>query len=248
MVDIGPDDGEIVAGLIHYRGEGTDRTALYSPLPGLPAVPWDRRAANGDTVDPTRWTRPSGGLVIYGGRVSTLVTRALTYEPLRDEPGVLSLRHVAGSGFDVVEQRSAGMVDIYGSALRHVTFSTSEIDASEPLAIEINGSAVSQLWIGDRITGIIKLVDCLAVHLWNGSADMDATIDDSTFHGAVGFAVTNGTALVGTERGLSIAEADPDCDVRQRAQAMDYRRDPARDERLRIVELNRAVEGPDGGG
>lgn len=119
---------------------------------------------------------PRQGVVIAGGRISSLTVRRLSFlgQDLEVGGGRLSLWNTAGSGFDVVEHEQPGGFEIHGSALRHVTFTSSPIENSrsdvDHITVTIRGSAIHQMWIGDDLRGTIDADDyTLLAGLWNGS-------------------------------------------------------------------------------
>ena len=113
--------------------------ALFCDLPGAAAIPWD-----GTDIEPHGMARTytverngskvqgrlevnlvSGGAAVYGGRVSSLLVRHCRFLGTSR----LAIRHATGSGLDLVEVRAesedlgASHVEIFGSAVRHLTAS-----------------------------------------------------------------------------------------------------------------------------
>lgn len=240
------DELRVLAG---YRdaagGDSAEPDILISQLPGLPAVPYV--SADLPTREPIRASRETivvepGGLVLRGGRVSALILRGCKLP----DGAQVSLREVAGSGFDVVEVDGPGSFEIIGSAIRHVTLSTGRRGTAGDQSFAVSGSTLGQLWIGDEITGALAVTDSLVVHLWNGSSAM-ATLDHkSAFHGIVNFDLLpnpdpdadvkdlQAWARAEGERPWGIDEADPKTTdpgseasvnkLRERGRSMDYRR------------------------
>lgn len=128
---------------------------------------------------------PRHGVVIAGGRISSLTVRRLSFlgPGLEVGGGRLSLWNTAGSGFDVVEHEEPGGFEIHGSALRHVTFTSSPIENSrsdiDHINVTIRGSAIHQMWIGDDLHGTVDADDfTLLAGLWNGSANVTVKLGD----------------------------------------------------------------------
>ena len=234
-------DGQaIVDALATYRGAGAGSKGIFSPLPGVAAVP----LALKDTVDPgtilTEWEPPAGGLSIYGGRVSTLIVRSCEFRSVGDVPAKLALRFMAGSGFDVVEQRDFGDIEIHGSAVRHVTVTidpvADQLSSVERGVMQINvsGSSIAQVWIGEGVPGSMLIDDCQVAQVWNSSGELAVTVLGSRFHGLVGCSVPDlgdergSVSMEGTSRPLSVDEVDATREFRNRAATMDYVSDPAR--------------------
>jgi hypothetical protein len=231
---------QLVDAVASYRGVSSGSAGFFSPLPGVAAVPLGLK----DEIDPdapvTAWEHPRGGLTVYGGRVSTLIVRSCVFRGEQGAPARLALRFMAGTGFDVVEQRDFGDIEIHGSAVRHVTVT---IDRNTTLApsdergsmrIFINGSSIAQVWIGDDVPGSMEIVDCQAAHVWNSSHALVATVRKSPFHGLVGCSVPDidakggSVAMEGIGEPVSVDDVDPNRKFRERAIAMDYVSDPAR--------------------
>jgi hypothetical protein len=187
-------DARLLADLAHYRGltlaEG-DR--LASPYPGMPTVP---SSALGEDFDvPTEWTAARGGVVVYGGRISTFALRSCRFL----DGGELSLRNVVGSGFDVVEQVSA-RIDVFSSALRHVTF-TPPVGAEEGdgdgLEIRCEESMLAQVWLAETSRGRVEVERCRLVQVWNGAERDRLTFDvtDCSYKHLVNVELTTSTEM-----------------------------------------------------
>jgi hypothetical protein len=219
----------LVAVLGQYRVQEAGGSRLLSQLPGLPAVP----TQTADHSGAYRLDQERGGLVIYGGRVSSLIVRSCGFTA----HGCLSVRNVAGSGFEVVEQ-SGGRFEFFGSALRHLEFSrvitAADPDSAVPamqgdeLQVELTTSSIAQAWFGAGLRGRLLVTDCLLVQLWNGSPDLAASAGDCTFHGIVGVDMGRDcTPIRPGEDDVPLAEVLTDPSVMPRTLRMDYRRDPS---------------------
>lgn len=223
---VDPRDPRLLTDIAHYLGDAAEDepNCLHSPLPGRPARP-----ARRSEVDATLWTPASAGLVVYGGRVSSLVFRNCRFDD-----GRISLRRVAGSGFDLVEQ-SGGKLEIFGSVLRHLTVTTAvSTELGDPFELDAVGSLLAQLWFGENLQGRGGFSDCRLVQVWNGSESLELEASGgSSYYGLVNVAVTDASAMVEGDAVRAVTEVDPPQAggtlgrVRQGAKAMDYRRNPA---------------------
>lgn len=208
--------------------------SLLLPVAGRPAVLADEAAL---TADLHRIGVEPGGLVFYGGRISSLTVRSAAFA----DDGCVSFRETAGSGLEVVEVQSGARYEIAGSTLRHVAFSRSREGADEShslLDISVVGSAVAQMWIGSGLRGRFDSRDSMLLHLWNGSPAVHARVAEAKYHGLVNVEIdpeAKGTALIQGEEPYGLQEVDPDGDALGRATRMDYVRNAAR-----IDELERA--------
>jgi len=140
---------------------------------GLPAI-----AATQDVARTAEaHVRPEGGgLCIYGGRLSALTIRNTIFR----DSGRLSLRHVAGSGLDLVEQGAADL-EIFGAGLRHVTITAAkELDPASVVKLLISVSTVIQMWVGDRVPLQGRALDSHLVQFFNGAGSDRMRIDGNT--------------------------------------------------------------------
>lgn len=208
----------MVEAFAHYRGLEGHEDYFLSPVPLLPAQP----ATHGQRGE--SWTAEPGGVTLYGGRISALVIRSCRFE----EEAKFSLRHVAGSGLDVVEQRG-GSFELFASGLRHLTFTTAVGGTSTRLTVEASKSSLSQVWIGEGVTGVFRARDCALVHIWNGSADLAFTAEECRYEGLANVSVDDATCkpIIAGDAPRPLSQADPDRDISDRAKNMDYRRNPA---------------------
>lgn len=209
-------DGDYVQAIASYRGVDAPRQALWSPVPGFPAEPAEEGAHT--TIEDFAFA--TGGVVIYGGRMSALVVRGCDFSD-----GGLSLRHTSGSGLELVELTGC-QLDMYGSALRQLSFSSRVIGESADLRVHGKGSFIGQVWVGQGLDGTIDLTGCTVVQVWNESG-VRFTVEDATVMGLVGVDV--GDVLELPSHGLSVGELDRDGTLLPRTRQMDYRRNPARE-------------------
>lgn len=130
-------------------------------------------------------TASEGGIVIHGGRCSSLGFRATS--------GHVALRQVAGSGLDVSD--GSGRFEFDACNLRHVRFVAPA--GSTTLEISARETAVAQLWIGPDVTGRLFVSGGIVAQAWNEESErLQATITGGArVHGTVGFAVGDVEAL-----------------------------------------------------
>lgn len=186
---------------------------VFSLTPGTALRMGDYSHADSRT-SPTDWEAPEGGVVVYGGRLSSLVLRGVVF----DEPtATFAFRYVAGSGLDIVEHATEGRFEMYGSAIRHLTATPNRSAAPPaPLAIIIDGSALAQTWLSKDLVGTVAITDSSVMDLWNSSEQVVATITNSRYIGVFNAEISES------------AELDPSEEaVVARGRAMDYVRDPS---------------------
>lgn len=199
VVGEGHGDGKVSLGALpaifaNYRADQGQEPAnsFFLQMAGRPATsvrPQDWTEEQKDS-----WDVPSGGLVIYGSRLSAMSMRKLVFT----EGGQLSLRGVSGSGLDVVEMQdlqpgdtagAAGTVDVVtplktwielrGCSLRGVSFSTANDTRASNVHIDVRDSVVAQMNFGDGLdSGSCQIINSLVVQAWNGSHIRSG----STFH------------------------------------------------------------------
>lgn len=157
-----------------YRGIDRECSSLLAQVPELPAVPV-AEAPDAAAV----WRPYSGGIAIYGSRVSSTVIRAGV--------GDVVLHNCSGSGFHVVEH-GGGEISLLGSELRQVQLS-SEGESAE-MRIRATDSSLAQVWLDRGLRGSFAAQGGSLLHLWNDSDAMTAEVTAATVHGVVGAALT----------------------------------------------------------
>lgn len=200
---------------------------VISDLPGRPAA----LTAEVDATTGVVPLRLGGGLVLWGGRLSSLSMRSMRFEA----DGTVALWETAGSGLDVVNHAFPGRFEVVGSAVRHLTFTSSPVDSDlpdggsrqAPFNLAMDRSAVFQLWIGDGLVGSVHACQCKVVHAWASGAAMKAELQDCAYLDLVGFRVDAAcTPIVPGDapRLRADLEADEQFDVLlAQAREMDYR-------------------------
>lgn len=108
-----------------------------------------------------------GGLVMYGGRLSSLMFASCTF----GDDGMISLRHVAGTSVELAEQ-DTGRVELADVTLRGLTFSP-VVDQDHPGArIELTAydSELQNVWFSTPLRGEARMVNCVVRQLFSASA------------------------------------------------------------------------------
>lgn len=224
---------DIVEELRRYRehaaaGNNEGNTVLYSRTSGLAAIPW--RSSYGHGV---HWHSESGGLTMYGGRLSSLMIRRCTFA----DGGALALRHVAGSALDIVEQEGGGKIEITQSAIRGLTV-TRPIDreydraasgTEDALQIVVDDCIVTNVWFGHGLTGEAKFTHSKIWQACNTSDRRHFEVsvgEESFYYGLVNVAPPGeGSQEMRGYHQSEIVDLD---NVVRGVRNMDYRRVPGR--------------------
>jgi len=215
---------------------GNVEAAFLCGLPGDPALPYRGEQAStpvrfADGSRETGWLRVDmveGGTAVYGGRVSSLVMRKCYL----DSGSGVAFRHTTGSGLEIVELvDSPGRYEIFGSAIRHVSFS-SQVGARDETTINVkaSASALAQIWVAPRLRGAFTVEGSLLIQAWNGSpwhpgGGVRFTAVNSTVHGLLDVDVDD--SIVAGPPGVNTTDLGIPGIIEQ-LQRMDYRRNPAR--------------------
>lgn len=154
-------DRATISELDHYQLDGrSPRTKgvehIYSSTSGKFASPWGEQADAS-----TEFCREDGGLTMYGGRLSSLMIRACTFE----SGSRLSFRFIAGSSLDIVETSTCNL-DMVSAAVRGLTI-TAAPDASSETEIDvaIHDTLINNCWFGDNLKGSARFDDCQVLQL-----------------------------------------------------------------------------------
>jgi hypothetical protein len=190
-----PVGAELAADFAHYRGTPGDARFLYSPTSGVACVPVVCRPEGAMEVPES-----TGGLTVFGGRLSSLMVRRCTLVPGADgAAGSITLAHIAGSSLDVVEQNQIRLV-LSWCVILGLTVSDL-VDAQQAdgeVVIEPTECVLTNTWFGRNLHGTVAVTDCQAYALTNLSTDLAVAITDSA-HGAVLNAATDNAPVFGTE-------------------------------------------------
>ena len=230
-----------------YRSMERGEDAFLCDLPGTPATPFqgqeptttllyaDERPAE---IRRLEAVLVDGGVAVFGGRISTLVLRSCRFEK---ESGFI-IRHSTGSGLEVVEVLDTpGRLEIFGSAIRHLTVSSSPADQSTPqVRVESLSSTLAQVYIGSGLCGHIVIENSFLGHAWNaaigdGETGVKFVARNCTVHGTIDVVLERcGVAGSGPQSERLEALRVPGLD--ERMLRMDYRRDPAQSRAARLAQ------------
>jgi hypothetical protein len=147
------------------------------------------------------------------------------------DTGVLALRRIAGSSFDIVEAQG-GKLEIFDCAIRGLAI-TGPVDESvasssgRDITLGIDSSKVADVWIGDGLTGGATIRDSLVLQLINLSDNFRVDVQGVAYTGLLNVAKD----VIGKEvHGVSMYEfRDRDLAENLRYR-MDYRSVPGRAE------------------
>lgn len=178
--------GSVVAAVVV---ETTETDGTVGPAEVAPEVPLTR-----------------GGLVMCGGRLSSLTFRRCTFEDGLDDAGEyraakVVLRHIAGTSLEICEQ-THGTFDVFAAAVRGLAVTlpvagddepTLEKDAPEEddsnrrpaFAFDLRHAKVINTWLGVRLAGRATFTDCNVWQLINASSEMKVDVTNSAFFGLI---------------------------------------------------------------
>ena len=230
----GDSDSYTGAGIARYRCADTYTERWYSGSAGLPLLPEAAREMLGDTEALTEWKRSTGGVSVYGGRISSVTFRGCTFEP--DEGAeAFSFRHVGGTGLAFVEQVGPCAVEVHASALRHIVFSAADGAAAVDLRFKVSAAVLLQTWVSPGFTGSIHINNTRLVQFWNAADDVSVALDqECNALGAVGvdvFTPSQDMVLATHAAGVpsvftEVAQVDPGGEVLKTIDDVDYREAP----------------------
>lgn len=174
---VGDETCELARHLGHYRGAVEGGFDLVSRTSGLPVARVQRKDADERDEPLLEWQPHPGGLTMYGGRLSSLMIRG-SRRGAGDGPGMIALRHVAGSGLDIVEQ-SGTRVRIDHAVVRGLTV-TRPVDevGGAPVDLRVHNSILADTWLGDRLIGTVHLEECRTWQMCSMGETVGATPDD----------------------------------------------------------------------
>lgn len=231
----GDSDSYTGAGIARYRCVDTYTECWYSGSAGVPLLPEAAREVLGDTEALTAWERSTGGVTVYGGRISSVTFRGCSFEPAEGGEA-FSFRHVGGTGLSFVEQVGPCAVEVHASALRHVVFSAADGATAIGLRFRVSATVLLQTWVSPGFTGEVHIDNTRLVHFWNAADDVRVFLDEkSNALGAVGVDVFEPAqdmvlAQVGAAGVPSVftdvAQVDPGGEVLKTIDDVDYREAP----------------------
>lgn len=112
------------------------------------------------------WDKQSGGLVMYGGRLSSLM-----FSDCQLADGTVSFRHVAGTSLEFAEQTS-GSIELFDVAIRGFTVSPpvgSMPQDEDLLKINVSESALQNVWFSTPIKGTADIRNSVVWQLFSAS-------------------------------------------------------------------------------
>lgn len=199
------DIAEVVAMLNRYGDDAlTSADVVFSATSGVPGVPAildaaarDQRTSVttsvGEASVTASWEPQSGGLVMFGGRISSLAFYGCRFP----DDGVVSLRRVAGTSLDLLEH-GGGRVELYDVAIRGLTISPSVLvtypgidnDPAPLVEVVAVDSRLENVWFSAGLKGAATIRNSVVWQMFSGSAQgpdgFDVCIDDdSPFGGLV---------------------------------------------------------------
>ncbi|WP_162240200.1 pentapeptide repeat-containing protein, partial [Rathayibacter sp. Leaf296] len=197
----------VVRSLSRYRELAEPGTIdeLYSLTSGLPATP--SRGESAYAVPASE-----GGLLMYGGRLSSLVFGRCEFP----DDGSVALRDLAGTSLEFAEQ-AVGSIELRNVALRGLTISAPldyESTAGDGIDLHAYYSLLQNVWISAHVPGSAVFDDCPVWQLANGSTTFRIDDEKSFVRGR----------LVLDDAGRSALE--------KTATKVDYRSTPAKRELL----------------
>ena len=166
-------DDDYCESLAWYRGvHDYVPNLLYSPVPTSPATPVGQGRASAGLTD----LQPaSSGVVIHGGRVSSLFVRGCEFCD-----GSLSLQRTAGSSIEVVEQFVSAVsqgaraldLDITECAIRSLTISGPVGATSDRVVrMTVARTFLAQTWLGQGLSGEVVVSNSTVFQAVNESGD-----------------------------------------------------------------------------
>jgi hypothetical protein len=195
----------------------SENAQLRSQAAGMPAIPGGPTDANY-----APWTFESGGVSIYGGKISSFMVRNCQFV----DGGTVAFRRVAGSGCDLVDQNESRF-EFFSSAIRHVSVTSPEDVEGARTEIVANGSMLVDVWLSEHLVGSMSIDDCTAIHFWNSSPGMKVTAHNSRVLGLVNAEPDDTCVFVtGSDDTLHILGTPLAAEIESITRLMDYRRNP----------------------
>ena len=230
-------DAAKVAELAAYRSAQSEQSgkavdAVFSKTSGVGAMPW-----RADYQALLCFPRESGGLAMYGGRLSSLMIRACSFV----ESGQLALRFIAGSTLDIVESRGCD-VEIAHSSVRGLSITrpvgSPDVGRSHQVTVNVRNTYFTNAWIGHGLNGSATFDNCIICQLLSLSDPEEFSvrlINDSLGVGVVGEVELLGGSLINenpsrwleTQREPDLNQKDGKERLIEKMLQVDYRSDPA---------------------
>lgn len=185
----------LVTLLNRYRETSVATDRLGSWTSGWAATPIsDGLVAELQTAQQNRfefetYSPQTGGLVMYGGRLSSLTFGECTFL----DGGVVSLRHVAGTSLEFTGQGS-GHLELCDVAIRGLSVSpsvgTEASDDEQPFFVDAYDSTLQNVWFSTPLRGRATFENSVIWQIFSASAQKDfaVTLSGSPFVGAINVA------------------------------------------------------------
>lgn len=164
---------DVVATMNRYLESTVDTSALGSWTSGRPARPIAESSAKAmrtsrtDTFRFEEWAPHQGGLVMYGGRLSSLMFANCGFV----DGGTVSLRHVAGTSLEFAEQ-TGGSIHLYDVAIRGMSVSPpvgGQGVESGTLTVRVLNSALQNVWFSTPLVGTATIENSVVWQLFSAS-------------------------------------------------------------------------------
>lgn len=210
--------GALLRDLAWYRGTRDHADRIYSPTSGVAAVPWP------DEPSALEWVPQASGLVMYGGRLSSLMVRDCAFVA----GAQMALCYMAGSSLDFVEQ-NGGSIILYSTTVRGVAV-TGELPSiperpRENLEFKAYDCVLADVFFGARVAGDATVLESKVLGISNASEQLNVLLDQCTVAGATNVTVGVGTRLDGFGTGQESDQAR--ALLAELTERMSYRSRPA---------------------
>jgi Pentapeptide repeats (9 copies) len=213
---------------------------IYSPTAGLAAYVAPRSLVKGAR----EFAAETGGLSMFGGRVSSLKVR----ECMFGRDGRMALRYVAGTSVEFADQEGARL-DVEGAALRGLTFTRPVRNVNPiyggkpvgagtgsggpPFELRFSNSLIINVWFGVGLTGKAIFDGCQGWQIFNAAdrADFQVSMPNAKAYGVVNVEPLQPWQSIGFD---AVSLGNQREAVWSASGVIDYRRRPLRSELLTL--------------
>ena len=218
---------ENTARILSWYREETDEAArsglLVSESSGVPVVGDDMP----DDREVFEWTARTGGLVMYGGRLSSVMFAKCEFE----DDSLLGFVTVAGTSLEIAEQ-VGGRIYLSDVQVRGLTISANvSVDdalkkAAKPTEMHVSNSVIQNVWISTGLDGFANFANTRVWQVFNASDDFEFKFTDSQYYGLVNTGTPDETNT--EETGLSLTGVGEAInELIDMSRKIDYRSSPA---------------------